>query len=174
MSAEPAPLRRLVAVDADTGETVSAEVAMLQQQIEVLKGQVKDLERDLRTKRATITKLRKDQIQERLDYVGREKVEAVLAYYNRRLGRNVALTADRFDAIRGILEETRIVIVDGKPERHPAYEFPADFKRAIDGAWHEAFEKKRKNGTVKRYDDVTLVFRDATRFEEFMARSPFA
>lgn len=172
--AEPAPLRRLVAVDKDSGEVVSAEVAALQQRVEYLEGALKDAERDLVSKRGQITQLKKDKVQDRLTYKDREKVIAVMDYYNRRFGRSQALTADKFDAIRGILEETDLRIEDGKARRVPLFAYPEDFKRAVDGAWHEAYEKRRKNGTVKRHDGVALVFRDADHVGEFMARSPFA
>jgi ribosomal protein S15P/S13E len=170
---DPAPLRRLAPVDLDTGEVVHPEIAALQERIASLEDALKEAEKDLRVKRGQLTKARKDLVKERLDYARRDDVKAVMDYWNRRMGRDLALTADRFDAIRGLLDETRIRVVDGKARKTPAYEFPADFKRAIDGAWFDAFETKRKNGTVKRHDDITLICRSGAKFEEFMARSPF-
>lgn len=171
MSAEPAPLRRLVAVDQDTGEAVSTEVARLQERISILEQNLRDAEKDLRTKRAQITKLRKDKIAERLEYARRDDVDRVHSYWNRKLGHQRALTADRFDAVRGILEETHIEVVDGKPVKVETYEL-SDFKAAIDGAAFDPFTTKRKNGTTHRHDDLSLICRDGKTFEGFIARAP--
>jgi hypothetical protein len=174
VSAEPAPIRRLAPVDLDTGEIVNREIAALTEKIEVLELSLKDAERENAAKRGQITRLKKDKVKERLEYKDREKVSAVMDYYNRRMGRDQHLTAVCFDAIRGMLEETDLRIVNGKAKRTPTFVYPGDFKRAIDGAWHDAYEVKRKNGTVKRHDGIPLIFRDAEKMREFMLRSPFA
>lgn len=171
---DPAPLRRLVAVDADTGETVSREVQALQDRIASLEEALKEAEKDLRTKRGQITKLKRDMVTERLEYHDREKVVAVHDYWNRRMGHNLALTADRFDAVRGILEERRIVVVDGKARKMPAFEYPAAFKAAVDGGWFDPYTTVRKNGTVHRHNDLALICRDGKTFQSFIDRAPVA
>lgn len=49
---------------------------------------------------------------------------------------------------------------------------PDDCRRAVDGAAFDAFETKRKNGSVKRHDGLGLIFRDAEHFEDFANRAP--
>lgn len=46
-------------------------------------------------------------------------------------------------------------------------------KRAIDGAAFDPYTTPRKNGTSKRFDDWSLVFRDDDKFEDFANRAPF-
>lgn len=167
-----APLRRLVAVDADSGEVVHPEVAALQERIKSLEDALKEAEKDLRTKRAQITVLKKNKIRERLEYARRDDIVAVHDYWNRRMGHKLSLTADRFDAVRGILEETRIVVVDGKPVKAAAFEFPGDFKAAIDGGWFDPFITPRKNGTENRHNDLALIFRDGKTCQSFIDRAP--
>jgi len=43
---------------------------------------------------------------------------------------------------------------------------------AIDGAAFDPFTKKRKNGSVKRFDDWELIFRNEGKTEEFVNRAP--
>lgn len=170
--AEPVPLRRLVAVDKDSGEVVPPEVARLQEHVAILTDQLKEAEKDLRAKRAIITKLRKDKAEERMCYARRGDVQRVHDYWNRRLGHAQALTADRFDAVRGILDEKRIVVVDGVAVKVDAFEFPEDFKRAVDGAWFDPFITALKNGRSKRHDDLALICRDGKTFQSFIDRAP--
>lgn len=46
--------------------------------------------------------------------------------------------------------------------------------RAIDGAAFDPFETKRKNGSTKRHDDWSLIFRDDEKFEEMANRAPIS
>lgn len=46
-------------------------------------------------------------------------------------------------------------------------------RRAIEGAAYEPYTTIRKNGTVKRHDDWTLVFRSRDKVEEFANRAPY-
>jgi hypothetical protein len=43
---------------------------------------------------------------------------------------------------------------------------------AIDGAAFDPYTTKRKNGSTKRHDDFTLIFRNADKMEEFANRAP--
>jgi hypothetical protein len=151
MSAEPAPLRRLVAVDADTGEAVHPEVAMLQERVASLEQALKEAELELRAKRAQITVLKKNKAEERSNYPRRADVVRVHAYWQARMGHRQALTADRFDAVRAMLE---------------------DFKLAVDGAWFDPFCKPMKNGRVKRFNDLTTIFRDGKSMQYAIERAP--
>jgi hypothetical protein len=172
MSAEPAPLRRLVAVDADTGEAVHPEVAMLQERVASLEQALKEAELELRAKRAQITVLKKNKAEERSNYPRRADVVRVHAYWQARMGHRQALTADRFDAVRAMLEETRLELADGKARRVPAFRWPEDFKLAVDGAWFDPFCKPMKNGRVKRFNDLTTIFRDGKSMQYAIERAP--
>ncbi len=44
--------------------------------------------------------------------------------------------------------------------------------RAIGGAGFDAYEKTRRNGTVKRFDEFDRVFGGADKFEDFCNRAP--
>lgn len=166
------PLRRLVAVDADSGEVINPEVVRLQEQVEALQAALKEAEADLVTKRSQITRLKRDKAEERTKYPRREDVVRVHAYWQKRLGTKKALTADRFDAIKGMLEETRLEIVDQRAQKVHAFEFPEDFKAAIDGAWFDPFTKQMKNGKVQKFDDLALIFRDGKTMQSFIDRAP--
>lgn len=45
-------------------------------------------------------------------------------------------------------------------------------RRAIAGAAFDCFVTQRKNGSAKRHDDWDLIFRNASKFEEFCNRAP--
>ena len=44
--------------------------------------------------------------------------------------------------------------------------------RAIAGAGFDAFEVKRKNGTTKRFDEWSRIFKDSSTYEDFCCRAP--
>jgi hypothetical protein len=172
MSAEPAPLRRLAPVDLDTGEVVHPEIARLQEEIHYLKQALEGANADLVTKRAQITRLKKDKAEERTKYHRRADVVRIHKYWQRRLGNKQGLTADRFDAIKGQLEETELRIVEGKAEKVPVWEFPEDFKKAIDGAWFDPHTKPMRNGRIQKFNDLELIFRDGSHMRSFTERAP--
>jgi hypothetical protein len=172
VSAEPAPLRRLAPVDLDTGQVVDPEVAALQNRVESLEATIKDLETDLRVKRGQITKLKKDHAEERWSYGRADDVRRVHSYWQRKLGNKLALTADRFDAVRGMLEERKYEIADGKAKKVPAFRWPEDFIAAIDGAAFDPMVKPMRNGKVQKYDDLELIFRDGSHMDSFIKRAP--
>ncbi|MFN8160610.1 MAG: hypothetical protein U0R52_06150 [Solirubrobacterales bacterium] len=45
-------------------------------------------------------------------------------------------------------------------------------RKAIDGAAFDPYTTKRRNGTTKRHDGWELIFRDASKFEDFANRAP--
>lgn len=179
MSAEPAR-RHLALVDAATGEVVeSRELQALQAENEKLHGDLKAAERDLRAKRRRIGELERDRARERLEHPQRDLILRVLRYWHRKCKagdrRIHAYSPDRFDAVAALVEMERIVRdegVRGKRRREWVYEFE-HFKAAVDGAAFDAYEMQRKNGSVVRYDDATLVFRSAAKMDEFIARCPY-
>lgn len=169
---QPAPRRRLVAVDGDTGEVVSPEVVSLHERLASAEQHIHDLEVDLRTKRAMITKLKKDKADERWKYERADDVRRVHAYWQAKLGHKKALTADRFDAVRAMIEETRYEIADGKAKKVPAFRWPEDFKLAVDGAAYDPFCKPMKNQKIQRYDDLATVFKSAKSMQMHIDRAP--
>jgi hypothetical protein len=171
MSAEP--VRHLRVISAETGE-IAEDTARLIAELEQAREDRKALERELRAKRRRITELERDKARERESYEHRDRVEAVHSYWQRRTGCKGALSPARFDAVRGILEQQRLEVPanGGRARKVLAYEYPADFKRAIDGAWFDHFVKARKNGTEQHFMDLELICRDGKNFEEFMERAP--
>lgn len=175
MAAVPEPARHLRAVDENTGEVFATpREAELQALVDKLTQDRKNLEKDLRAKRRKITELERDLVREREVYPDREKILRIHSYWNRRMGHDQALTADRFDAVRGMLEELKLVRVEGKSraQKVPAFSYPDDFKRAIDGGWFDPFVTKQKNGREKRHNDLALICRDGKTFQSFIDRAP--
>jgi hypothetical protein len=154
-----APVRHLRAVDSQTGEIADdVDVQALVYEVEQLKADLENAERDLRAKRALIKKLQTDAEKERQAYAGRETVTRIFDYWSETCRHpNSKLTPDRFDSIRGALER-------GYTE--------AQIKRAIDGAAFDPFITRRRNGTEKRHDDIELICRDGKRLEEFACKAP--
>lgn len=67
-----------------------------------------------------------------------------------------SFSAERFEQVRPFLERHGRELVE----------------RAIRGAAHEAYETRRKNGSIKRHDGWELIFRNDDKFEEFANRAP--
>lgn len=177
-AAQPEPVRHLRVVDSDTGEVVTdADIAQLQARIDKLSGDLKAAEKDLRAKRRRITELERDKIRERLDYERRKDVERIATYWHRKCrggnSRCNPMAPDRFDAVRGLLDQERIIVdaETGKKRREQMYTLD-QFKTAIDGAAFDPFITKRKNGSVQRHDDLELICRSSKHFEEFIAKAP--
>jgi hypothetical protein len=166
----PEPLRHLHVVVDDNGEVVQEPPEIVK-----LREDLANAERELRRHRRRIAELERDEKQERLDYDRRDEVERVCLYWWRKCRgsdkRVNPITDVRFDAVRRMLESTRIEVVDGKRRRVPAYETEA-FKEAIDGAAFDHYTKERKNGSRVHYDDLELICRDGKHFEEFRSRCP--
>lgn len=172
---DPGPGLHLVG---GTGEVVEhLEDAKLLARIEKLDGDLKAAEKDLRSKRRMITELQRNKVQERLQYERYKDVERIATYWHKRCRGGSArcnpMSPDRFDAVRGLLDQERIVVDEetGKKRREPMYTLD-QFKAAIDGAFFDCFVTKRKNGSVQRHDDLELIARSSKHFEEFIAKAP--
>ena len=95
-------------------------------------------------------------------YRRRDEVESIFAEWQEKCGHKRArLSSDRFNAIRGLLEVS-------EPEPYPRGAFTA----AIEGAAYDHFTVQRKNGDIKRFDDISLICRDGAHFEDFIQRRP--
>jgi hypothetical protein len=152
----PAALRL---VNTQTGEIVEdIQLDNALRRVEELEADVANLEKDLRAKRALITRLNRDRERERRAYEDRQVVESIFGEWQRECSHpHSKLTAERFDAIRGMLEKGY------KREQ---------FSLAIAGAKFDPFCTKRKNGTVQRHDDIELICREGVKFESFANRAP--
>lgn len=178
MSAQPAPSRHLHLVD-ETGEVVpSSKLADMQAELEKLRGDFANAEKDLKVKRRQIAELQRDKARERMEHPQRDLVVRVLRYWHRRCRGGSArvnpLSADRFDAVAALAEMEQLVVEEGKRKRRRdwLYEFE-HFKAAIDGCAFEHYSVKRKNGTEQHFDDAELIFRSASKMDEFIQRCPY-
>jgi hypothetical protein len=152
MAAEPA--LRLI----DGRQVVEGSAAELWAKIEQLGGDLANAERDLRSKRALITKLQRDKQREREECIERELVEEIFAEWQEVCGHaRSKLTPERFDAIQARIQD--------------GYE-RADFAKAIAGGSFDPFITKAKNGRMIRHDDIELICRDGKHFESFANRAP--
>lgn len=175
-----APARHLTVVPGgfldENGEVISPEVASLREEVAQLKQDVKNLENDIAGKRRVISELRRDKARERLDYARYDDVKRIATFWWRLICKSnprvQPMSPERFDAVKGILEiKTFEVDERGKRRYAPVHEL-ADFEQAIRGAHYDPYITRRKNGTEKRHDDLSLICRDQTRFREFMAKAP--
>jgi hypothetical protein len=164
----------------DDGEVVTP--ADLQREVEKLRVDLKMAQRDVMRKNRLLAELERDRAQERIDYARREDVQRIATYWHRkcrpedyaRAKRRInPMSPERFDAVRGILDQERLVVVPGQKRRarEPVYSME-QCKAAIDGAAFDFFSKQRKNGTVEHFNDLELIFRDGKNFERFVARAP--
>lgn len=178
MSAQPAPLSHLRLVNTETGEFVpSQKLGELMAELEKVRGDFKNAERDLKIKRRQLTELQRDKARERLEHPQHELIERICKYWHRRCKAGDAkvnpMSPARFDAVAGLVEMEVLVAVEGKRRRRREWRYEMeDFKAAIDGAEFDHYAKKRRNGTDQHFDDLELVCRDSKQFEEFRARCP--
>lgn len=127
-----------------------------------LTAQLEDLERERRRERAHVRLLLARLDDNRTTYGRRAEVEAVFDLWRTECGhKNARLSADRFDAVRALLEVKR-------PQPYP----PEAFEAAIAGARFDPFVTTRKNGSQQKHDDLALICRDGKTFESFIKRAP--
>lgn len=151
-----APSLRLI--DGATGEMVEGDQNALMARIEDLEKDLENAERDLRSKRALITKLQREKDRERQVYSQRSVVEELFEYWQAKCNRQRSkLTPDRFDAIRNALEWKYTV---------------QQIRLAIDGAAYDPFITRRKNGTECRHNDLELILRDGKHIESNACKAP--
>jgi hypothetical protein len=174
MSAAP----NLRVVNSDTGEVEpNSLVARLRAEIDRLKTDLKMAKRDVTAKNRRIAEFERSKVRERLDYERYEDVQRIATYWHRKCrggnSRVNPMAPARFDAVRGILDQTRIVVdEDTGRKRHEPFYSMEDCRDAVDGAAFDHFSKQRKNGTWEHFDDLELIFRDSKQFENFRDRAP--
>jgi hypothetical protein len=182
VSAQPARHLRVVGESViDEGGFVLSP-ADLHEELERLRVDLKMAQRDVRAKNRLIAELERDKVRERVEYERRAEVERIATYWHRKCRPNDyklasprinPMSPERFDAVRGILDQEHLVRVEGKkrPVREPMYTL-AECKAAIDGAAFDHFVKTRKNGSEKHHDDLEFIFRNSVNFEECRDRCP--
>lgn len=182
MSARAA--RHLALVDLDTGEKLdSRELGAMQHELEELRVKFKMAQRDVAAKNLRIAGLEADKARDRLDFERYADVERIAKYWHKKVHagnkRINPMSPDRFDAVRGILEQERITWEDPPPGRkrrtkrvEPMYSM-AECKAAVDGNHFDHFSAKRKNGSLRPFTDLEFVFRDSAHFEECREKCPY-
>ena len=173
MSAQPT----LRLVNTETGESTeyvsddAATIAYLKEKNEKLEADLRRVEGERRKQRAEIEKLKNLELLTKKQQEARPLIEEVFSYWQRECRHpKVRLTADRFSVMWGIIADAKLDLNDEAA--------CAALKRrmflAVDGAAFDPFVTRRKNGTAKRHDDLSLIFRSAEKMDEFIMRSPVA
>ncbi len=115
-------------------------------------------EQDLRSKRALIKRLREDADKDRKTCPEREVIERLFTHWQERCNhKRSKLTAERFDAARAMIGKDYTEV---------------EMMMAIEGAAFDPFIRPRKNGTMQRFDEFELIFRDGKHLEAFACKAP--
>jgi hypothetical protein len=153
VAAEAVPLRLVDSDGVIVGEQEAGGCAACRQ----MEDQIDGLERDVRAWRARYADLARDVEKEAKRHPLYEKAEKLFGEWQHLTGHTRSKwSPDRFKVAQPFLKK------DG-------YDLCL---LAIQGAAFDPFTKPRANGTMKRFDDWELVFRDRYKFEEFCNRAP--
>lgn len=149
---EPAPVLRLI--NAETGELVEEHPGC--PNCQRLEDQLDGAEREVRAWRARYADAMRDKEAEAKKHPLYSQAEKLFGEWKRLTGHTRSKwTPDRFEKARPFLKS------DG-------YDLCL---LAIQGAAFDPYTKARSNGTIKRFDDWELVWRDRGKFEEFCNRA---
>lgn len=151
------PALRLVNADGEMEDIDGCqECNRLRSLVAGLEQDITNIESDLRGKRAQIKALKADREREAREHPRRQEVEELFAYWCEKCNHpRSTLDAERTFRLAWGLEH---------------YGLPM-CKLAIDGAAFDPWTRRRKNGTLKRFDEVGMVFKDAPKFEDFVCRA---
>jgi hypothetical protein len=159
------PVRHLRVVDTDTGEALDEHP-----EIEALQVIIKGLERDVRTWIKRYDELKRDKEQEaREDALWPQAVRVFQAWQAATGHTRSVFNAERFFLIQPFLKNTKQY-------------GPEICLRAVAGIAYDCFSVKRKNGTIRRFDEWERCFAGAKEVEEranaapvdWRVREPFA
>ena len=146
------PARHLAVVDTETGEVKDSCPGCA-----TLRDQLAGAERDVRAWRARYANLERDTEAEAREHALWDDAKALFGYWKGKTGHSRSRwTADRFWVVEPLLREYG----------------DAMCRKAIDGAAFDPYTTTRRNGSVKRHDDWDLIFRNASKLEEFCNRAP--
>lgn len=120
---------------------------------------INGLQRDIRGWSARYEELKRDKAVQARNHPLYSDVETVFKEWKRKCRHpRSPFTAERFWLAVPYFE-------------NPKYGMRVAMK-AIDGAAYDPFEPTRKNGTKKRLDEWSRIFKDADTFEEFVNKAP--
>ena len=138
-------------------DTTTGEIKDDCESCRLLRAQLDGAEKDLRAWRSRYAELKR-QVDENLEEDPLWN-DALLVFKHWKAACNhprSIFTADRFGLIRPLIDKYGI----------------AACLRAVDGAAYDPMTKQRRNGSVKRFDDWELIFRNAGKLEDFANRAP--
>lgn len=151
------PQLRLVDGDGVVHNDRDSLIATLNQEIRELEDQLEGAEREVRAWRARYADAVRDVEKEAKRHPLYAKAEELFGEWQTLTGHTRSKwSVDRFKVVQPFLKK------DG-------YDLCL---LAIQGAAFDPYTKPRANGTMKRFDDWELVFRDRYKFEEFCNRAP--
>lgn len=140
----------------DYVKALEEEVAGLNRQLNHLQDQLDGAERDVRSWRARFAELQRDKEKDAKKHPLYRKAEELFAEWQ-RLCRHPRSKWDwqRFEVVRPFLKDHDYDLC----------------LLAIQGAAFDPYTKARANGSIKRFDDWDLIFKSASKFEEFCSRA---
>jgi hypothetical protein len=127
--------------------------------------EIEGLQGTIRSQAAKITALKRDRERDAREHqlwptaLEIVKVWRVVCNHGR-----ASFGAAEFELIRPILQD--------KQYGHDLPDRKAMCLRAVAGAAFDAFRTQRRNGSWKRHDDLDLIFRSRSKFQEFCNRAP--
>lgn len=158
MSAHAAPHLHLV-------NTETGEVHEKCPGCQVKDDEIEGLQGTIRSQAAKITALKRDREREAREHqLWPVAVEVVRVWRVMCRHGRASFGAAEFELIRPILQEKRY----GKDLE----ERKLMCLRAIAGAAFDPFISQRRNGSRKRHDDLDLIFRSRSKFQEFCNKAP--
>jgi hypothetical protein len=157
MNAQP----NLRLVNTETGEvqTECPDCKRLRQELQQADDVISGLQRDIRGWTIRFEELKRDRMKAAKHHEHYSEVEIAFREWQRHCNHPKSpYTADRFWLALPFYE-------------NPKYGLKMMI-RAVKGAAYDPFEVRRKNGTMKRFDEWERIFKDAGSFEDFCNRAP--
>lgn len=151
---EPQPVLRLV-VDRATGEVV--EPAVTCEECQKLRDQLDGAHKDIKAWRARHAALKRASEEEAEQSPVWPQAVALFGVWKDLTGHpRSEWTLDRFWLMEPFIKKYGLKRCE----------------QAIAGLAYDPYSKPMRNGRIKRYDDLTVAFKNADRFEEFCNRAP--
>jgi hypothetical protein len=151
----------VIEVDSETGEVVEPTCEGCQRRDDEITG----LERDIRGWTVRFAALKRDKLAEAKGSPEWPVAVRLFAYWQEQTRHPRAVwSLDRFELIAPFLKN--------KSYGEVLEDREALCRRAIDGYAFDCFTTKRANGSTRRHDDWSLIFRDAGHMEEGVKKAP--
>lgn len=151
----PDEISHLRVVDTNTGDSM-----LLADYLQPLNDTIDGLQRDIRGWTSRYADLRRNKVKKAKESPLWDQALELFEYWQEKCNhKRSKFTPERFWQIEPFLED----------EEHYGYEI---CKRAIAGAAYDPYTKPRKNGSIKRFDDWSLIFRSADKLEDMANKSP--